>query len=147
MFMFSWYGLQGLTEQAKLDSFHFPFYAPCKDEVEKIVQMEGSFDVDTIKFFKVNWDERDNADDICFDAYSSGKHIARSMRAVLEQMLVSHFQFGDPVVDYLFERYAYHLACHLLVQKGKFSNIVISLRKKWQQDVALTVQLSTTLEY
>ncbi|KAG5627199.1 hypothetical protein H5410_012417 [Solanum commersonii] len=40
------------------------------------------------------------------------------MRAVLEQMLVSHFQFGDPVVDYLFERYAYHLACHLLVQKG-----------------------------
>ncbi|KAH0726245.1 hypothetical protein KY289_002232 [Solanum tuberosum] len=121
---------EGLTEQAKLDSFHFPFYAPCKDEVEKIVQMEGSFDVDTIKFFKVNWDERDNADDICFDAYSSGKHIARSMRAVLEQMLVSHFQFGDPVVDYLFERYAYHLACHLLVQKGKFSNIVISLRKK-----------------
>lgn len=89
--------------------------------------MEGSFDVDTIKFFKVNWDERDNDDD---DAYSSGKHIARTMRAVSEQMLVSHFQFGDHIVDYLFERYAYHLACHLLVQKGKFSNIVISLRKK-----------------
>lgn len=135
MFMFSWYVLQGLIEQAKLDSFNYPFYTPYKDEVEKIVQMEGSFDVDTIKFFKVNWDERDNDDD---DAYSSGKHIARTMRAVSEQMLVSHFQFGDHIVDYLFERYAYHLACHLLVQKGKFSNIVISLRKKWrQQDVAI----------
>ncbi|XP_006354672.1 benzoate carboxyl methyltransferase-like [Solanum tuberosum] len=122
---------EGLIEQAKLDSFNFPIYAPYKDEVEKIVQMEGSFDVDTIKFFKVNWDERDNDDDdICFDAYSSGKHIARSMRAVFEQMLVSHFQFGDSIVDYLFERYAYHLACHLLIQKDKFFNIVISLRNK-----------------
>lgn len=92
--------------------------------------MEGSFDLDTIKFFEVNWDERENDDDICFDAYTSGKHIARTMRAVLEQMLVSHFQFGDSIVDYLFERYAYHLACHLLVQKGKFFNIVTSLRKK-----------------
>ncbi|TMW87530.1 hypothetical protein EJD97_019831 [Solanum chilense] len=118
---------EGLIEQAKQDSFNYPFYTPYKDEVEKIVQMEGSFDVDTIKFFKVNWDERDNDDD---DAYSSGKHIARTMRAVSEQILVSHFQFGDHIVDYLFERYAYHLACHLLVQNGKFSNIVISLRKK-----------------
>ncbi|KAH0766081.1 hypothetical protein KY285_001952 [Solanum tuberosum] len=119
---------EGLIEQAKLDSFNLPFYTPYKDEVEKIVQMEGSFDVDTIKFFKVNWDERDNIndDDICFDAYSSGKHIARSMRAVFEQMLVSHFQFGDSIVDYLFERYAYHLACHLLVQKGKLHHFRLS---------------------
>ncbi|XP_055817677.1 benzoate carboxyl methyltransferase-like [Solanum dulcamara] len=121
---------EGLIELAKLDSFDYPFYAPYKDEVEKIVRMEGSFDLDAIKFFEVNWDERDNDDDICFDAYSSGKHIARTMRAVLEQMLVSHFQFGDSIVDYLFERYAYHLACHLLIQKGKFFNIVTSLRKK-----------------
>ncbi|WMV11034.1 hypothetical protein MTR67_004419 [Solanum verrucosum] len=121
---------QGLIEQAKLDSFNYPFYAPYKDEVEKIVQMEGSFDVDTIKIFKVNWNEMDNDDDICFDAYSSGKHIARTMRAVSEQMLVSHFQFEDSIVDYLFERYAYHLTCHLLVQKGDFFNIVISLTNK-----------------
>ncbi|KAH0726248.1 hypothetical protein KY284_002113 [Solanum tuberosum] len=80
-------GHMGLIEQAKLDSFNLPFYTPCKDEVEKIVQMEGSFDVDTIKFFKVNWDERDNDDDICFDAYSSGKHIARSMRAATSSTL------------------------------------------------------------
>ncbi|KAK4738432.1 hypothetical protein R3W88_002129 [Solanum pinnatisectum] len=121
---------EGLIEQAKLDSFNFPFYAPYKDEVEKIVQMEGSFDVDTIKFFQMDWDERDNDDDVCFDAYSRGKHIARSMRAVLEQMLVSHFELGDSIVDYLFERCVYHLACHLLVQKGNFFNTVISLRKK-----------------
>ena len=123
--------MQGLVEQAKLDSFSLPFYAPNKDEVEKIVEMEGSFVVDTINFFKVKWDERDNDDDhICFDAYSSGKHIARNTRAVFEQMLVSHFQFGDSVVDYLFERYAYHLTCNLLVQKGNYFNIVISLTKK-----------------
>ncbi|KAG5627190.1 hypothetical protein H5410_012408 [Solanum commersonii] len=121
---------EGLIEQAKLDSFNFPLYAPYKEEVEKIVQMEGSFDVDTIKFFQVDWDERDNDDDVCFDAYSRGKHIARSMRAVIEQMLVSHFELGDSIVDYLFERYVYHLACHLLVQEGKFLNTVISLRKK-----------------
>ncbi|KAH0728731.1 hypothetical protein KY284_004596 [Solanum tuberosum] len=119
---------EGLIEQAKLDSFNLPFYTPYKDEVENIVQMEGSFDVDTIKFFKVNWDERDNVND---DAYSSGKHIARTMRAVFEQMLVSHFQFGDnSIVDYLFERFAYHLASHLLVQKDNFFNIGISLTKK-----------------
>ncbi|XP_016557609.2 probable methyltransferase TCM_000331 isoform X2 [Capsicum annuum] len=112
--------LQGLIEQAELDSFDYPFYAPYKDEVETIVQTEGSFDPDTIKLFQMNWDERDNDDDVCFDAYSSGKHVARTMRAVLEQMLVSHFQLANSVVDYLFQRYAYHLACHFLVQKGKF---------------------------
>ncbi|KAM3265991.1 benzoate carboxyl methyltransferase-like [Capsicum annuum] len=121
---------EGLIEQAELDSFDYPFYAPYKDEVETIVQTEGSFYLDTIKLFQVNWEERDNDDDVCFDAYSSGKHVARTMRAVLEQMLVGHFQLGDSVVDSLFERYAYHLACHLLVQKGKFFNIAISLRKK-----------------
>ncbi|PHT95247.1 hypothetical protein T459_03129 [Capsicum annuum] len=110
--------LQGLIEQAELDSFDYPFYAPYKDEVETIVQTEGSFYLDTIKLFQVNWDERDNDDDVCFDAYSSGKHVARTMRAVLEQMLVGHFQLANSVVDSLFERYAYHLACHLLVQKG-----------------------------
>lgn len=118
---------EGLIEQAELDSFNFPFYAPYKDEVEKIVQMDGSFNLDTIKFIQVNWDERDNDD---FDAYSSGKHLAGTMRAVLEQMLVSHFQIGESTVDYLFERYAYHLASHLLVQRGNIFNIVISLRKK-----------------
>ncbi|XP_059312071.1 probable jasmonic acid carboxyl methyltransferase 2 [Lycium ferocissimum] len=121
---------EGLIEQAELDSFNYPFYSPYKDELKKIVEMEGSFDLDNLEIFQVNWDERDDDDDICFDAYSSGKHVAKTMRAVLEQMLVSHFQFGDSIVDYLFERYAYHLACHLLVQKGKFCNIVISLRKK-----------------
>ncbi|KAM3323199.1 benzoate carboxyl methyltransferase-like [Capsicum chacoense] len=114
---------EGLIEQAELDSFDYPFYAPYKDEVETIVQTEGSFYLDTIKLFQVNWDERDKDDDVCFDAYSSGKHVARTMRAVLEQMLVGHFQLGDSVVDSLFESYAYHLACHLLVQKGKFFNI------------------------
>ncbi|XP_059311089.1 benzoate carboxyl methyltransferase-like isoform X1 [Lycium ferocissimum] len=121
---------EGLIEQAELDSFNWPFYAPYKDEVETIVHLEGSFDIDTLEFFQVNWDDRANDDDIYFDAYSSGKHVARTIRAVAEQMLVSHFQFGESIVDYLFERYAYHVACHLLVQKGKFFNIVISLRKK-----------------
>ncbi|MCD7470333.1 hypothetical protein HAX54_010103 [Datura stramonium] len=84
------------------------------DEVEKVVQMEGSFDVDTLEFFQVNWDERDNND---FDAYNSGKHFAKTIRAVSQQILVSHFQFEESIIDYLFERYAYHAACHLLVQE------------------------------
>lgn len=92
--------------------------------------MEGSFDLNNMKFFEVNWDERNNDDDICFDAYSSGKHIAKMVRAVNEQMFISHFQFGDTIIDYLFERYAYHVAHHLLVEKGKIFSIVISLRKK-----------------
>ncbi|KAM3323203.1 hypothetical protein P3S67_004354 [Capsicum chacoense] len=91
--------------------------------------MEGSFDIDTLEFFEVNWDEKDNNDDVCFDAYSE-KQLAKTTRVVNEQLFASHFQLGDSVVDYLFERYAYHVTCHLLVQKGKFFNIVISLRKK-----------------
>ncbi|KAF3650571.1 putative benzoate carboxyl methyltransferase-like [Capsicum annuum] len=126
---------QGLIEQAELDSFDYPFYAPYKDEVETIVQTEGSFDPDTIKLFQMNWDERDNDDDVCFDAYSSGKHVARTMRAVLEQMLVSHFQLANSVVDYLFQRYAYHLACHFLVQKGALFGEMVYMFSKNAADM------------
>ncbi|KAA8520356.1 hypothetical protein F0562_014612 [Nyssa sinensis] len=49
----------GLVEEADVDSFHLPFYSPYKDEVKDIIHKEGSFNLDKLEVFEVNWDASD----------------------------------------------------------------------------------------
>ena len=123
---------EGLVGEAELYSFNLPFYTPYIDEVKAIVKEEGSFTLDKFELFRVNWDPSYNDDDkdCVFDKKKSGKDMAKTIRAVFEPLLVSHFGFGDFEVDNLFERYANHVGEHLSMEKTKFSNIVISLTKK-----------------
>uniref|UniRef100_A0A5B7AMR4 Uncharacterized protein n=1 Tax=Davidia involucrata TaxID=16924 RepID=A0A5B7AMR4_DAVIN len=121
---------EGLIEAADIDSFNVPWYTPYKDEVKAIIQKEGSFNLDKLEVFEVNWDASDNDDDkhFVFDKYRSGKNVASCVRAVTEPMLASHF--GDTIIDNLFARYAKHAAVHLSMEKTKSFNIIISLTRK-----------------
>ncbi|CAK9144848.1 unnamed protein product [Ilex paraguariensis] len=39
----------GLVKEADIDSFNIPFYTPYRDEVEAIIQKEGSFNLQSLK--------------------------------------------------------------------------------------------------
>ncbi|KAA8520354.1 hypothetical protein F0562_014610 [Nyssa sinensis] len=121
---------EGLIEEAGIDSFNLPYYTPYKDEVKAIIHKEGSFDLDKLEVFEVNWDASDKDDDKHFvlGKYRSGENVASRKRAVMEPLLASHF--GDSIIDNLFMKCAKHVAEHLSMEKTKFFNVVISLTKK-----------------
>ncbi|XP_043700550.1 probable jasmonic acid carboxyl methyltransferase 2 isoform X2 [Telopea speciosissima] len=124
---------QGLIEEAKVDSFNLPFYMPSHKELEAVVCEEGSFYLDQLQIFDVNWDGSDDDDDnnkagFMFDRFISGQKMAKCVRAVAEPMIACHF--GETVIDILFNRYMEYVSDHLSKEEGKFVNFVISLKGK-----------------
>ncbi|CBI17477.3 unnamed protein product, partial [Vitis vinifera] len=114
---------EGLIEEADLNSFNIPIYYPSEGEVRAVVQEEGSFNLDKIESFEANWDPFDDS-----DKYREAQNVANYVRSITEPTLKSHF--GGAVIGNLFGRYADHLAKHLLMEKGKYFFMVISLTKK-----------------
>ncbi|KAF8406463.1 hypothetical protein HHK36_008550 [Tetracentron sinense] len=121
---------QGFVDEAKIDSFNLPCYTPSAGEVRAIVEAEGSFNIDQLEIFAVNWDANDDDDnkDFVFEKCSSGQNVAKCIRAVTESLLATHF--GEAVIDGLFSRYAEHVGEHLSKEKTKHINLVISMTKK-----------------
>ena len=112
-----------------MDAFDLPFYAPAMKEVKTVILNEGSFELDQVHTFELNWDPYDDyKDDFVADYSKSGENTAKTIRAVLEPMLASHF--GDAIMDDLFSRYSMNVAQHLKEQKTKYVNFTIALRKR-----------------
>lgn len=42
--------------KSEVDSFSVPYYFPCKEEVREIIEKDGSFVLDKLESFEVNWD-------------------------------------------------------------------------------------------
>ncbi|KAK8515621.1 hypothetical protein V6N13_139408 [Hibiscus sabdariffa] len=121
---------KGLVDESDVDSFNMPYYFPCKEEVREIIGKEGSFVLDKIGTFEMNWDFED---DDCnkhfvFEKSKSGQNVADCVRAVLESKLADHF--GGIIIDELFTRYAQHVGEHLSHEKTKHVNIVLVMSKK-----------------
>ncbi|XP_022764608.1 benzoate carboxyl methyltransferase-like [Durio zibethinus] len=121
---------EGQIEESDLNSFNMPYYNPYKEEVWDIIQKEGSFDLDKLEIFKVNWDHEDDDSNknFVFNKYRSGQNVANCIRAITEPMLTNHF--GETVIDNLFTKYAEHVAEHLSKEKTKYVNVVISMIRK-----------------
>ena len=120
--------LKGILHEEDITSFNLPLYTPCTDELEAIIESEGSFSLDRFETSEVNWDMREE-DEIMKSGESSDKLIAKTMRAITESMLASHF--GDTFIEEIFERYAMLVAEHLsMVKTAYLFNIVVSLIRK-----------------
>ncbi|XVF00358.1 hypothetical protein REPUB_Repub03eG0278400 [Reevesia pubescens] len=122
---------EGLVKEADVDSFNLPLYKPCKGEVCEIIENEGSFGLDKLKVFEVDWDPRDEGHykDSALGKCQSGQNLSNTFRAALEQMISCHF--GDALIDSLFKRFATRVAEHIShPNKGKIFNILISITKK-----------------
>jgi jasmonate O-methyltransferase len=115
--------LQGLIPEEKVDTFNAPYYAPCAEEVKLEIQKEGSFIMDRLEAFEIDWD---GGVDACnsIETLSSGQRVAKTIRAVVESMLESHF--GREIMDDLFRRYAKMVDNHLSKTRTKYINLVVS---------------------
>ncbi|XP_073136882.1 benzoate carboxyl methyltransferase-like [Henckelia pumila] len=117
---------QGVLEKDDLYSFNVPIYMPCQQEVESIIDHQGSFKIDKIVAFLVRWDANKYADELPFDKNRSGKLVADCIRAFMEPMLVSHF--GKSIdCDDIFQRYAERVGEHLAKERSSYQMLSISL--------------------
>ncbi|KAK8545096.1 hypothetical protein V6N13_066404 [Hibiscus sabdariffa] len=121
---------KGLVNESDVDSFNTPYYYPCEEELRQIIEKEGSFVLDKIETFKVNWDFEDDDcnDSFVFEKSKSGQNVADCIRAITEPMLINHF--GDIIIDELFTRYAQHVGEHLSREKTKHVSIVLVMSMK-----------------
>ncbi|KAI3768617.1 hypothetical protein L2E82_19447 [Cichorium intybus] len=118
---------EGLIQESGFNSFNMPSYHPCEDEVRNVIQNEGSFSLDVLNVFQVNWDPQDTdyANTTGYDEYSlvHGKNTANTIRAALEPLLISHF--GNSIIDIVFNKFEKHVALHLTGKRTRFFNIVM----------------------
>ncbi|CAK7346332.1 unnamed protein product [Dovyalis caffra] len=119
---------EGLVEEEKVDSFNAPYYAPSVEEMNLEIEKEGSFSVSRLEAFEIDWDG--GVDVVCptMATQSRGQRVAKTIRAVVESMLESHF--GKEIMDELFKRYGEMVEDYLSKTGTKYTNLVISLVRK-----------------
>ncbi|KAI3838270.1 hypothetical protein MKX03_025674 [Papaver bracteatum] len=119
---------KGVVEEEKLDSWNFPLYFPSLEEVKAIIQNEGSFWVNQLETFHVNWDGSDSSEGGSMtDTLGSSHLIANNIRAVSESLLTSHF--GEEIINELFDRFREKIEEYAVKEKTEYTNLVISVTK------------------
>nr|GME13881.1 salicylate carboxymethyltransferase-like [Ipomoea batatas] len=99
---------------------------PSSVEVKFIVEKEGSFTIDCLDASQIYWTGYNGTDDY---EVNNGYGVARSLRAVIEPMLVSHF--GEGIIDELFHRYTKMIVDFISTrpETTQFTNVIVSLIK------------------
>lgn len=96
---------EGLIEKDKLDSFNLPVYSPSLEELQSIVEMEQSFEIESIKlltgfpslpFMEV----REGEDEM------TGRIVRNFYRSTLENIVGTHFGWDEHLLDEVFTRLA-----------------------------------------
>lgn len=98
-------------DEAKLDSFNLPQYTPSPTEIMNLVDIEGSFTIDHLEIFDVNWEawKTKNYDNSASqlkemkDHNNVGHGVAKAIRAGIEPLVANHF--GEAILDDVFMRY------------------------------------------
>ncbi|OIT39467.1 PREDICTED: salicylate carboxymethyltransferase-like [Nicotiana attenuata] len=86
---------KGEVEKEKLESYDVHFYAPCKEEIEAAVKVNGCFEVERLETFEI---EKTTA-----KGMSYGTTVAMTVRSIQESMVAHHF--GEAIVEDLFQEY------------------------------------------
>nr|KYP68897.1 Benzoate carboxyl methyltransferase [Cajanus cajan] len=122
--------LEGLVEEAKLDSFNLSIYGPTIEEVRQVIEAEGSFTLQTLKTFKIGWDAnlQEEVVDFVLDSKMRGEFIAKSIRSVFEPLLT--VEFGKDIMDELFLRFSKKVSQLIALDTLEYTNLVMSMRKK-----------------
>ncbi|XP_061354024.1 S-adenosyl-L-methionine:benzoic acid/salicylic acid carboxyl methyltransferase 3-like [Gastrolobium bilobum] len=126
--------LQGRIKEEQLDTFNIPNYYPSPYEVKLEVLKEGSFTINRLDVFEVNWNPFYNWNafyseyEISESLSDGGYNVAQLLRAVTEPLLVSHF--GEAIIDEVFSRYQVILSDRMSKEKTEFTNITMSLTRK-----------------
>uniref|UniRef100_A0A803MRS0 Uncharacterized protein n=1 Tax=Chenopodium quinoa TaxID=63459 RepID=A0A803MRS0_CHEQI len=100
---------EGLIKEEKLDNFDFPCYLASTDELEIIVQKEGSFVVEHSETLPL-----DIAPEI-EDKWERSQIVTNFIRAFSESVLSHHF--GDEIITPFYEKFTYCVFQHLAQDK------------------------------
>ncbi|WCJ37371.1 7-methylxanthine methyltransferase 1 [Euphorbia peplus] len=121
--------MQGRIERSMLDNWNIPMYFPSAEEVMNLIEMEKSFKIERVEEFEQSWDANmeDGNPDLVFDKWERGKHVARLMRASAESMIIH--QFGEDIVDLLFDRLSLKAIDYLEKGIGVFNHVVVSMSR------------------
>ena len=119
-------GQQGLINEEKLDSFNVPYYIASQEELQELVDKEGSFTTEFIDTIVVELG----------GMWSRPEYRTRNIRAYTEPIISHHF--GEEVMDKLYDKVK-----DILAEDSKQGNlsstrgvsIVLELKKKIQPQV------------
>ena len=115
--------MQGVIDEEKLDMFNMPCYFPTVEEVKQLVEAEGSFTVDKLETFTVDWsvDETQNLRDRV-------EFVVKSIRSVMESLFRS--AFGEAAMEDLFLRFKDKVEEPLARQTSQYFNLLVSMTRK-----------------
>lgn len=117
---------EGLVEEKKLESFNMPYYIPTVEEVRQLVEAEGSFSLDTIKTFTVDW-SGDTSQTLTINQRANV--VTGIVRAVTESLLANAFGFGEAAMKDLFIRFKARVAERMARGTAEFLTITVSMTK------------------
>nr|CAB3464213.1 unnamed protein product [Digitaria exilis] len=135
----------GLVDEGKVHSFDAPYYAPCPDDLARVVAKEGSFAVRTMQLFDTTRRRlrRRRPSSTAKNKHGDGDgddelprwlaaQTAGTVRAVVEPMMRTHF--GWAAMDGLFCRYRLLLEAYYRSKttrnKDDITNVFLVLEKK-----------------
>ncbi|KAK1439163.1 hypothetical protein QVD17_04978 [Tagetes erecta] len=127
---------EGLVEEEKLDSFNLPQFTASPTEIMNLVKMEGSFEIDHLEIFYLNWDAwkgKKNMNDALSqlketeDDGTVGHGVAKAIRAVIESLVANHF--GEAILDDVFKRYG-QIITNTRSESHDVVSITVSLTRK-----------------
>ncbi|KAG2625173.1 hypothetical protein PVAP13_3KG200600 [Panicum virgatum] len=138
----------GLVDEERVHSFNAPYYAPCPDDLARVVAEEGSFAIRTMHLFDTtrchllagggrshpptsNSNKHDGEGDDELPRWLAAE-TAATIKAVVEPMLRTHF--GWAAMDGLFCRYRLLLEAYYRSKatrnKDDITNVFLVLEKK-----------------
>ncbi|XP_039035178.1 salicylate carboxymethyltransferase-like [Hibiscus syriacus] len=119
-----------LKEKDEFENFNLPYYAASREEVKSVIEAQGSFELQKMEVFNLDWDDYIKKGDVnqVLDESARAAIIAKDIRAVGEPILSSHF--GEDIMDELFRRFEVDVFDYMDAHQCQYVNIVMSLIKK-----------------
>ncbi|CAI0443373.1 unnamed protein product [Linum tenue] len=120
---------EGLIDQQKLDSFNLPMYMPSAMEVEVEVQKQGSFAIEHLELWDMNWDAYEG-EVMSLPAGDGGYQLSKCMEAVFGPVIAHHFDSSREIIDEVFRRYGLLLSDWMAKESPTLVSLTVSLTKR-----------------
>ncbi|CAI0443375.1 unnamed protein product [Linum tenue] len=118
---------EGLIDQQKLDSFNLPLYMPSAMEVETEVRKQGSFAIEHLELWDMDWNVYEGEANLAGDG---GYNLSKCMEAVFDPVIAHHFHLSREITDEVFKRYALLLSDWMAKVSPAFVSLTVSLTKR-----------------
>ncbi|XP_059666387.1 probable caffeine synthase 4 isoform X1 [Cornus florida] len=113
---------QGLVDGEKLDSFNVPYYTPSVEEVQDIVEKEGSFAIECLEMFALEFVDKEEK-----DAWTKGEKLAKNIRSFTESLFSYHF--GEEILEKLFQKFTHIVVEDLAKESMNTTSIIVVLSR------------------